>query len=65
MESLYLLIPVSIFIFLLIIILLIWSSKNGQFDDLKGPGYRIIMDDDNQSLDNDNKSRNNRKKKVK
>jgi nitrogen fixation-related uncharacterized protein len=23
-----------------------WSLKSGQFEDLDGPGYRILMDDD-------------------
>ena len=24
----------------------IWSVKSGQMDDLEGPAYRILMDDD-------------------
>ncbi|MBR6026337.1 MAG: cbb3-type cytochrome oxidase assembly protein CcoS [Neisseriaceae bacterium] len=47
MESIFILIPISIILVLLIGIALWWSSKSGQFDDLDGPGYRIIMDDDN------------------
>jgi nitrogen fixation-related uncharacterized protein len=23
-----------------------WASKSGQFDDLEGPAYRVVMDDD-------------------
>ena len=23
-----------------------WSVKNGQFEDLEGPGHAILMDDD-------------------
>lgn len=46
MESIFILIPISIILVLLIGIALWWSSKSGQFDDLDGPGYRIIMDDD-------------------
>ncbi len=46
MESIYILIPISIVLVLLIGIALWWSSKSGQFDDLDGPGYRVIMDDD-------------------
>ena len=46
MESIYILIPISIVLVLLIGIALWWSSKSGQFDDLEGPGHRIIMDDD-------------------
>lgn len=46
MESIYILIPISIVLVLLIGVALWWSSKSGQFDDLEGPGHRIIMDDD-------------------
>ena len=23
-----------------------WSVRSGQFDDLEGPGFRVLMDDD-------------------
>lgn len=39
----------------MIFIFLFWSFRNEQFDDLKGPGHRIIMDDDTDYL-NDIKS---------
>jgi cbb3-type cytochrome oxidase maturation protein len=46
MEILYLLIPLSIVLVFLIGAGFWWSLKSGQFDDLDGPGYRILMDDD-------------------
>lgn len=46
MESIYILIPISIILVFVIGAFFWWSSKSGQFDDLEGPGYRIIMDDD-------------------
>ncbi len=46
MESLYLLIPVSVVLVFLIGVAFWWSVRSGQFDDLEGPGYRILMDDD-------------------
>lgn len=46
MESLYLLIPISIVLVFLIGVAFWWSVKNGQFDDMEGPAYRILMDDD-------------------
>ncbi|MDR1350038.1 MAG: cbb3-type cytochrome oxidase assembly protein CcoS [Zoogloeaceae bacterium] len=46
MESLYLLIPFSVAL-VFVIALIFWRSlKGGQFDDLEGPGFRILMDDD-------------------
>lgn len=46
MESLYLLIPVSVVIVFLIGLVFWWSLRSGQFDDMEGPAYRVLMDDD-------------------
>ena len=46
MESLFLLIPLSLVLVGLLAWILHWSVKNGQFDDLEGPGQSILMDDD-------------------
>ncbi|MDR1063460.1 MAG: cbb3-type cytochrome oxidase assembly protein CcoS [Azoarcus sp.] len=45
MESLYLLIPLSIVLVFLIGALFWWSLRTGQYDDLEGPAYRILLDD--------------------
>ena len=42
METLYLLIPISIVLVFLIGVAFWWSLRNGQFDDLEGPAYRIF-----------------------
>lgn len=46
MESLYLLIPLSVVLVFLIGAAFWWSVRSGQFDDMEGPAYRILMDDD-------------------
>ena len=46
MESLYLLIPLSVVLVFLIGVAFWWSVKSGQFDDMEGPAYRVLMDDD-------------------
>lgn len=46
MESLYLLIPVSVLLVFVIGVVFWWSLKSGQMEDLEGPAYRILMDDD-------------------
>lgn len=46
MDILYLLIPLSIVLVFIIGALFWWSLRHGQFEDLEGPGYRILMDDD-------------------
>ncbi|AWI74165.1 cbb3-type cytochrome oxidase assembly protein CcoS [Parazoarcus communis] len=45
MESLYILIPLSVVLVFVIGMLFWWSLRNGQYDDLEGPAYRLLMDD--------------------
>jgi cbb3-type cytochrome oxidase maturation protein len=47
MDILYLLVPLSLAFVFLIAVVFWWNLKSGQFEDLEGPGYRILMDDDN------------------
>jgi cbb3-type cytochrome oxidase maturation protein len=46
MESLLLLIPLSLLLIAFLAYLFYWAIKTGQFDDLNGPGEAILMDDD-------------------
>ena len=46
MEILYLLVPLSVLLVLLVGALFWWSLGSGQFDDLDGPAQRILDDDD-------------------
>jgi len=46
MEILYLLIPLSLVLVFLIAAVFWWSVNSGQFEDMDGPAYRILMDDD-------------------
>ena len=46
MEILYLLIPLSIVLVFFIAVIFWMSVRGGQFEDLEGPGYRVLMDDD-------------------
>lgn len=46
MESLYLLIPLSIVIVFIAIWVFFSMSDSGQFDDMVGPALRILQDDD-------------------
>ena len=52
MEILYLLIPLSVVLVFAIAIAFWWSVKSGQFDDLEGPGFKILMDDDGADIPN-------------
>ena len=46
MEIIYLLIPVSLLLLGLIVWILLWAVRSGQFDDLEGPAHQILMDED-------------------
>ena len=46
MEILYLLIPLSILLVILIALIFFWAVRSGQYDDLEKHGHDILMDDD-------------------
>ena len=46
MESLYLLIPLSVVVVLLIGGVLVWAVVSGQFENLEAEGRRILDDSD-------------------
>ncbi len=46
MESLYLLLPLSVLLVFGALWLFFAASDGGQFDDLVGPGLRVLQDDD-------------------
>ncbi len=46
MAALYILIPVAVVLVALAIWVFFWAVDSGQFDDLDGPAYSILFDDD-------------------
>ena len=46
MDILFLLIPISLIIMGIAVWVFLWAIRSGQFEDLEGPAYRILMDDD-------------------
>lgn len=50
MDVIYTLIPAMIFFGLIMVGVLIWSVKRGQYEDLEGDAHRILMDDDDPLL---------------
>jgi len=50
MEVIYGLIPAMIILGLVMVGVLVWAVKSGQYDDLEGDAHRIIMDDDDPLL---------------
>jgi len=51
MESLYLLVPLSVLVAVGGGLLFWWATRGGQFDDLEGPAHRILQDDDSTKPD--------------
>lgn len=49
MEVIYALIPGMIVFGLIMVGVLIWAVRNGQYEDMEGDGQRLLMDDDTQS----------------
>ncbi len=50
MDILYFLIPLSLVLVFIIAVFFWWSLRSNQYDDLDGPGYRILMDDDSNDV---------------
>ncbi|WP_250148284.1 cbb3-type cytochrome oxidase assembly protein CcoS [Halomonas jincaotanensis] len=50
MSILYLLIPLSLILLGLAVWAFFWAVKHDQFDDLEGPAYRILFDEDENDL---------------
>ncbi len=46
MDILFLLIPIAVILAGVAIAFFIYTVRSGQYDDLEGPGHRILMDDD-------------------
>lgn len=51
MEALYLLIPLSVLLVFVALWIFFRASDDGQFEDLVGPGLRILQDDDKPPLE--------------
>jgi cbb3-type cytochrome oxidase maturation protein len=46
MDIIYLLLPIVLLLVVIIVVVFFWAVKSDQFDDLEGPAYRILMNDD-------------------
>lgn len=46
MDIIYVLIPVALIFIVLAVKFFFWAVKDGQFEDMEGPGHSILFDDD-------------------
>lgn len=52
MQSLYLFIPIGIIVMIIAVVAFIFTIRSGQYDDLDGDAFRILMDDDDPRIPN-------------
>lgn len=50
MDVIYSLIPGMMFFGVLLVIVLVWAVKKGQYEDMEGSANRILLDDDDDML---------------
>lgn len=46
MEVVFGLVGVTVVLVIVIAVVLLWAVKSGQFEDMEGPAWRVLMDDD-------------------
>ena len=61
MSVLYWLVPAIIIIGFLAVLILFWSIRSGQYEDLEGSANRILLDDDDPKLPWNKKDNNKTK----
>lgn len=59
MDVIYGLIPLMLVLGLIGVVIFIWSVKSGQYDDLEGDANRILMDEDDPLLPENQKKKDN------
>jgi cbb3-type cytochrome oxidase maturation protein len=48
MSIIFVLIPLGLALLVAAVLAFFWAVRNGQFDDLETPAWRILMDDEQQ-----------------
>ncbi len=54
MEILFVLVPLSVVLVAIAIGVFVWAVRNGQFDDLDSPAWRILVDERHKQNDRQN-----------
>lgn len=50
MGALSLTLLIGVLVMLIVVVAFVFTVKSGQYDDLEGPAYRILMDDDDPKI---------------
>jgi cbb3-type cytochrome oxidase maturation protein len=63
MEVIYGLIPLMIVLGLAMVVIFFWAVRRGQYDDLEGDANRILMDEDDPLLPQNQEAKKNKQDK--
>ena len=58
MDVIYSLIPGMMFFGVLMVVVLVWAVRKGQYEDMEGNASRILLDDDDDMLRDFDKPKN-------
>jgi cbb3-type cytochrome oxidase maturation protein len=58
MDVIYSLIPGMMLFGVLLVVVLVWAVKKGQYEDMEGNANRILLDDDDDMLRDADKPKN-------
>jgi cbb3-type cytochrome oxidase maturation protein len=64
MQILYLMIPIALLLAGIAVAAFVMSVRSGQYDDLEGEGYRILMDDDDPMIPKYEPKKKRMRKKI-
>ena len=64
MDIIFLLIPLALVLVVVIVWVFMWAVRSDQFDDLEGPAYRILMDEDEPKIERKDKEDETRENKT-
>ncbi len=59
LNSIFILIILSLFLGIGAWLFFVWAVKKGEFDDIEGPKYRMLQDDDQEINQKDSKPEGN------
>lgn len=46
MNVVFGLVGVTVVLLVIIVMVMLWAIRSGQFEDMEGPAWRVVMDDD-------------------
>ena len=56
MDTLFVLIPVSLALLIAALLAFLWTLRSAQYDDLDGAAWRILSDDDTDPSDDEDRT---------